>query len=84
MGRSGFEFMKWLTAQEQRSLERGELNELEHLNLEKLARNQSLARNFLFGDKKLTPAVGQAREVDTSNLSTLDARRSAKENMEAA
>lgn len=53
------------------------------MNLEKLARNQSNARNFLFGDKKVGAAVGQAKEVDATNINAADAKRNAKDNMEA-
>ena len=68
---AGFEQMPWLTAAEQQSLRRGELSTGEHLNLEKLARNQSFAKSFLFGDKKIATAVGQAKDVDFRSASAV-------------
>lgn len=54
----GFGAMPWLTRADKESLKRGELSASEHVNLEKLARNQSNAKSFLFGDKKIGAAVG--------------------------
>jgi len=49
--------------------------------LEKLARNQSHAKSFLFGDKKIAAAVGLAKEVD---FTSLDAKRNSKDAIDGA